>query len=541
MNDDRISRYLSDQAEAISLPPADSGEAVRRGNRRRARRRGGLVGAVAVVGVLATSVAVRDSNDQSVDLVPAASAISSTFDWSVVTPQRGLGFASSAVQLADGSVYSISTAPGSGGDADPTSVLYRSDDGTEWTPASLPTGLRTSALSGGGDTLYSVGTSPAGGLVVSTSADRARSWTDVDLPDDTAGLVARHPGQILLGPARIAARDGDHAVATIVAVTSTDPAAFGHPEIGYERHDWTWDETGLHVYERSVGDCQSPTTSVVHTADSAEGDTPDPGALLACREAAGSAAAGGAGPGRHVADFTYEELGITGELRDHVGGRTYAYVTEDGETFAPADLPELPGSASGLVSGVVSTDAGYRMVVTGGGTQGTIGEPSGTTTVLGSDDGRSWSVLGDLPGVPGELGVLGGRAAVSLWSFQDTSFVLQVEQADGTWTRLDLTSALGRAGGDHSSYVSAVAFGPLGLAAVLGTSAGDDDYREAIIHSADGTRLEVLDVGSLVDSGGMVSGIVVTADAIAARVTAPDDGDPSTPPTQEVLVGTPPG
>ena len=39
-NDDRLDRYLADQANAITLPPADPTGAARRGARRRTRRRG---------------------------------------------------------------------------------------------------------------------------------------------------------------------------------------------------------------------------------------------------------------------------------------------------------------------------------------------------------------------------------------------------------------------------------------------------------------------------------------------------------------------
>ena len=113
MNDDRISQDLHQQAEGITLTPADPAGAMRRGTRRRTRRRVGLLGSVAVVGVLATSIAVRDgSDDQKLDLANGATASASTFDWSVVTPQSGLAWGGDTVLLADGSVYGISTAPG---------------------------------------------------------------------------------------------------------------------------------------------------------------------------------------------------------------------------------------------------------------------------------------------------------------------------------------------------------------------------------------------------------------------------------------------
>jgi hypothetical protein len=137
VNDDRISRYLHEQAEGIALPPADPEGAMRRGARRKTRRRVALLGSVAVVGLLATSVAIRSGDDggQEVHVAAAPDAAASSFHWSVVTPKVGLAYGGDSAQLADGSVYSISTAPGpSRDDQTPESVLYRSTDGAEWAP-----------------------------------------------------------------------------------------------------------------------------------------------------------------------------------------------------------------------------------------------------------------------------------------------------------------------------------------------------------------------------------------------------------------------
>ena len=70
-------------------------------------------------------------------------------------------------------------------------------------------------------------------------------------------------------------------------------------------------------------------------------------------------------------------------------------------------------------------------------------------------------------------------------------------------------------------------------------SSEDGPYVQSLVHSTDGSTLQVIALADLVDNGGMVSGLVVTPDAIVARVTAPDDGKPNTPPAQQVLVGTP--
>jgi hypothetical protein len=528
VNDDRISRYLNQQADGIALAPADPADVMRRGGRRRARRRAGLVGAVAALGLVATSVAVHDSgSDQKVTSV-LGSATASTFDWSTVTPQSGLGYGNHTAQLADGSVYSLSTAPGTvSTDAPSASTLYQSTDGAEWSARSLPTGARTSDLAGAGNVLYAVGTSPAGGVVVSSSHDAAGSWSSVSLPDEAAQLQARHPGRIVLGPARVAARDGSHVVASIVATTNLDPGTFGHPEYAGEGYAWSFDADGATVYENPKSEC-------ANIADASGAPiTKDEG--VACREAVKQST-----PGPKVASFSWGDLGITGELRDHVGGQPYVYVSDDGQTFAKAELPsELSvGVAGGWVSSPIATDDGFRLVLAGdSGYPGLTGTSHPTTTVLRSADGHSWTGDTSFPGSPGDVGVLGGRAAVSVWG-DDGASTVQLEQADGTWSVLDLSSAVTAPTGGWSSPET-ISFGPLGLAAVVGTGGDTSPYVQHIVHSTDGSSLQVMDVADVIHNGGMVSGVTVTADAIVARVITPSDGDDSTPPTQEVLVGTP--
>ena len=263
---------------------------MRRGTRRRTRRRVGLLGSVAVVGVLATSIAVRDgSDDQTLDLANGATASASTFDWSTVTPETGLAWGSDTVLLSDGSVYSVSTAPGPYDPDDQAqyeSVLYRSSDGRDWSAASLPSGVRSSDLAGAGDTLYSVGTSPSGGLVLSSSSDGASSWSSQDLPSDVTDLQARHPGDILLGQVEMAAKDASHMVVGITASTNLDLTKY-RPEYSGDKYMWEWDDAGVKVYEADYGDCTVATTVV----DSEGADTyaADADAARAIEEQAKSA------------------------------------------------------------------------------------------------------------------------------------------------------------------------------------------------------------------------------------------------------------
>lgn len=534
MNDDRISRYLQDQAQGITLSPADPAGAARKGNRRRARRRAGLLGSVAVVGLLATSVAVHDGGRDEVVSQLGASATASTFHWSSVTPKVGLGFGGNTTQLADGTVYSLSTAPGPYVEgASSASTLYSSADGAEWAAQTLPSGVRTADLQGSGDTLYSLGTSPAGGLVLSSSDDGASSWTSSDLPSDVKAVQDRHPGMVTLGGARLAAHDSSHLVASITATANLDITKLGHPEYGNGEYSVEFTGDGATVRKNPKAECEAVRRSgkledANATADPtvvvppATADAGDPQSA-SCRAATVDS-------GEVVASYTYDELGVDAELQSLIGGKPFVYATTDGTSFEQVDLP-AGTTASGWVAEPVAVDDGYRLVLSGNEAEG----PS--ATVLRSTDGTSWTADTVLAGSLNDAGVLGGRAAISLYG-KDGSTDLRLQGADGSWSNVDLGSAVTTPQGANT-YVENVAFGPLGFAAVVGTSSEDGPYVQRIVHSTDGSTLQVVDVADLIDDGGMVSGIVVTPDAIAVRVTSPDDGKAGTPPTQHVLVGTP--
>lgn len=266
-DDDRLARYLADQASALTLSPADPAAAVQRGNRRRNRRRGAIAG-VAVLAVAAAMVSVIDRGepDTKVDSNLASSVVASPLDWTVVTPEVGLGY-SRATALLAGSVYSLSTAPGpydGAGSFEPR--LYRSDDGAAWAEVSLPPNMRPSSLAAADGTLYAVGTAPAGGggrdLVVSASTDGAASWSSVTLPEDIAALEARHPEQIIISQPSVAALDASHLVASIVVTANPDVAAL-LPGTTDPNAGWEITEEGVTVFELGpCDDTSSPECSV---------------------------------------------------------------------------------------------------------------------------------------------------------------------------------------------------------------------------------------------------------------------------------------
>ena len=508
-HDDRLQHHLRRQADAIGLSPADPAPVMRRGTRRRNRRRGAVV-AMAALAVVAASISIVDRGDpRTVESGVAAAVVASPFDWTVVSPQTGLGYLRSSATL-DGQLYSLSTAPG---ERQVTSSfephLYRSDDGAEWAEVSLPEDMQPSSLTAAAGTLYALGTAPAGGggrdLVMSASSDGAGTWTEVVLPGDVAALEARHPGQVTLSRPAIAALDAHHIVASVVVSATPDVPAL-LPGIGADA-GWEITPDGVTVYEP-----EPCSTAHVRCAGSPSTLAPAAGADPSTTTTEAQKVA---------ATYTWDELGLDPELQALIPGRAYVYSTDDGADFERADLP---ADAIGWGGQVLATPDGYRLFL------GAAGPKDSTTSVLRSTDGHAWTAAGQIPGAPQSVGLLGDRPAVAVAGSEDIDVL--VGQPDGTWVPLDIRSAV-----DAATQVYDVAFGPLGVAAILG---GVDEASEIyVVHSADGSALSAVALADHVDGPAYVVGVSVSADAILVRLGGPDDGDPATAPTQRVLVGTP--
>ncbi|MGH9273087.1 MAG: hypothetical protein ACRDZU_00445 [Acidimicrobiales bacterium] len=514
-DDDRLTRYLADQASALTLSPADPAAVVRRGSRRRNRRRAGIAGVAALaVGVASFSVITRDEPDATVDSGLAAAVVASPLDWTVISPEVGLGY-SRATTVVDGSIYSLSTAPGPyDGEGSFEPSLYRSDDGAGWSEVSLPTGVRPSSLAAAGGTLYAIGTAPAGGgrdLVVSASTDGAASWSSVTLPAEVAGLEARHPGEIVISQPSVAATDATHLVATVVVTANPDVEAL-LPGVADPNAGWEITPDGVTVYELApCEDAKCGADVPVTVVDGEEG---------AVRRA------GDPEPmePKVRGTYTWDELGLDPELRSLIGGRTHAFAADDGETFEEVTLP---GDVSGWGGQVLATDDGYRLFLGGG-------RDNASTHVLRSADGHTWVEAGTIAGSPQSAGLLGGRPAVAVYGVDGFTGVF-VNRSGDSWMPLDLASAVD--GANSSEGVGEVAFGPLGVAAVLWTDGSPGGTH--IVHSLDGTTVSSISVQDHIAEPGAVMGVSVSADAILIRVDAPNDDNSETVPTQQVLVGTP--
>lgn len=573
MTDDRISRYLHDQAGAIELRPSTPASVVHRARRRRRVRRTTVVAAAVVTLGTSTVVATRGNDDPAEVAAQSAAVTPSTLDWSVVEATSGLAadhFGGSVV-AADGAVYSLSTAPGPlGPDAElGPAMLYRSTDGAEWSPVGMPDDFWPTSLAGQGGRLYSVGTAPAGGAVtyrLASSDDGGATWSTAEVAPDVVALKERYPDEITVGAPTVAVHGGTVVVSGTVSAHLDLEARIPGFDQGLM---WTITDDGVEVGAPACSvpdgdtdgrvvvtqppsaepapppaDTSSPTTVTVPPPEDiaaqlaepvpplADGSSPttvtlppsgsdaDPTSSVVCEPA-------GDGDTR---TYTWADLDVGDELRDlFTTGRSYVYVSHDGGEFAPADT----GGPTAGRAHVVAGDDGFTLFV------GRFADDGITTDVMRSADGALWEPAGEIPGEVVEAGTVAGRPAAAVAAGDDHVTTVRLAQTDGSWLTVDPRTALDDPG---SGNVSRVAFGPLGWAVTLW---GVDGHESQAVHSVDGTSMSVV---PLDDLAGLTSEVplalepLVTADAVLVRATdIGADDDRATVPPQWVVVGTPPG
>ncbi len=547
MTDDRISRYLRDQARSIELRPSTPASVVHRARRRRQVRRICVMAAAVVTLGASTLVVTKGDDDPAALSVQGGAATPTALEWSVVEATSGLSADrhGGPVVSSDGSVYSLSTAPGPfDPDSDPgPAMLYRSTDGAEWSPVGLPDAFWPTALAGQGDRLYTVGTAPAGGALtyrLASSDDGGATWSTADVPSDLAALMERYPDEVVASAPTVAAHDGTVVVSGTVSASLDVEARLPGLDEGLT---WTITDDGVEVGppECGPGDApipsteppsaepvppatdsappaDSPTTSVVTVAPGTSDADPSGSVVCEPTEAAGTGT------------YTWADLGVGDELRDLVtAGRTYVYVARDGGEFAPADT----GGPTARRVQVVATEDGFTLFL------GRYDDDAFMTGVMRSTDGARWEPAGELDGEVVEAGTVAGRAAAAVAAGRDSATTVRLAQADGSWLTVDPRTAVDQ---PSDATVGRVAFGPLGWAATLWE--GEDSAGHAV-HSVDGISMSVVPLDDLLDLPSGAAPMLepaVTADAVLVRVTdtAADD-DPATAPPQRVVVGTPEG
>jgi hypothetical protein len=519
-DDVRFHQYLNARASTLELPEGDPSRILDRAVHRRRRRRsaGTTVLALALV---AGAITVQQTGDDGRELSSEALAPTAAdpLQWTAVTPNAALGESASTVVADDGTLFGLSTAPGSRGmDAyEAPKTLYRSSDGVEWSAVALPDDLFPSSLATTAGQLYAVGTAPASAgskRMVLTSGDAAGTWRQADLPVDFAALEAAYGDAVRLADLDVAASGGD-VLATVLIQAHPDAHALV-PEGAAVDAEWGFEWTATGVDFIDYGKPELERERAAGLASTVVPEAPATELPL--------------GPPTVAASFTWAQLGVDERLQNLIAGELSAFVSTDGgTTFAPVSLPA--GARDAYALELVGTDDGF--VLLGSRSDRDVAD---VTAAWRSADGRTWTADSvTLPGWLSSVGTIGGQAAAI--TTRDSA-VLHVARADGSWSSLDLGEAFeAPAGADV--YPAASGVGPLGAATVF--SAGhDSEGRPAelyLVHSPDGVSTSVVRVGDLLGDDTFPSSVRVSADAVLASFTVP--GGAELPRSTRLLVGTP--
>ena len=566
---------LAAAARSLDIPPGDPAAAVLRGGRRRQRQRRRLtaLAVVAVVASVAGAVSVLDDPATQIDVAtsPGLARGDVGVSWRAVTPDSGLGYAPRLGSSAP--LYALSTAAGQREvtDKEPR-VLWRSDDGIEWTAVATATDdLFLSDLASSDDRVYAVGTGLAGAsvggqraippLMVGWSDDGARTWAKARLPLDLDGLmgqtvrlsitgttVASGPdGTVIAGvldgaldvpallPAGVTAPDGWSTTAKGVDILGPErdgvcPAGTLTPEAVMARQG---ENVKVVPREAEVGEVY-PTACIPEAEDATKLLGRENMVRMSPQDARGV-----------VASYTWDQLGVDGDLLRAVRRQPVVFFAEPGSTdFGRVDLPDLDP-----VSGPILLDAGdrgFELVATTGTLMSFKGMEGVQVMVLHSEDGRAWtaapasgaalwaSAAGRLGGVPTVIGQSADGAGM-------------LRSSDGGWTSASLASVLSDVPAGANISLQHAAIGPFGAVAILAVQpqmteaelmTRPPEMEERILVSRDGTTWQEYKVDDL--AGRPVRNIIratVVGDRVAVTVSVkPESGDGS---AQVVLVGTP--
>lgn len=509
--DERIQQYFRARSQDATSPGAPLEVVLRRGRGRKRRRDAvravGVAAVVAVAGVAATQ-GFRGTGAGDVD-TSASPVASSGLTWAKVDPGRAIGESRSAVEASDGSVYELSTAPGSKGrTGDRRPALFRSIDERSWSDVDLPADLTATGIAVGGDQIYAVGTGPAGGgverVTVASADSGTTDWSTTDLDLDLAARAEATGLDIRIDDVRVARLDGTTIVA--VATRASDDLA---------------DVDGLDPL-RSAGEEPvgvSPDGVLVLPASCVAVDSTGTAVSIPTSSSSSPAGATGSVDERCVEPQVrpWSSVDVSDEVRRELVGEVLVLVSADGGSFD--EVRRIPGESD------------PNLLVDGAGAWlATRANGSGDSTHLWhAVDPVTWaSTGGTIVGSVIGAGTVAGRARFAMASAGDVPLtILDTSGVQPVARPVDLGA--GR-------WPTAVAFGPLGVA----VAARDDGGGFVLLHSAD--ALEFAPVPLELGDRETIVEITVSADAVTVRLNdrsgIPAD-DVDTPGAIRLFVGTP--
>lgn len=558
MNEGRGPTFDFDEvAERVRIPAGDVGHVVSTA-RRRTRRHRRVLGATMAVAVVASVVAVDRMSSAPDEGLPLAATDgvrrgSLGLTWRGVEPASGLGMASGFTNR--GPLYALSTAPGQR-ELTPeirmNGVVWRSDDGVEWSAAStLGNDLFLSDLAVGDERVYAVGTSPgealpagnrarltSSNLVVGWSDDQGRKWQKASLPVDLRDTRATRWGSV----STTAVAAGPRGVLAVAAFTADLDVPALLPAGVTAPRGWSTTETGVDILGTlKAGACPDgmKPAEVTPPAGDPVGEVPP----VWCADGKRGRPIAPQAAYEVTAHYTFAQLGVDGDVLRAVRRQPVAWWAEPGSTeFRRVELPEVGGIAGGLE--VTAHENGFDVL---GVTGDRFGAGNQGLVLLQSGDGRTWRTLrppAHSQWVAG-LGTVGGRTAFV--GGAETGAVLTVADGDGGWTTTALATLIDPALLEgRSVHASAVSFGEFGVALNASLVPEERERREestgTVVHrvlvSRDGATWDDFALDDIVgEAKGSVSRIAVLADRVVVTASLPNRDGPADTRRQVVFVG----
>jgi hypothetical protein len=496
-------------AAALHVPPGDLDTVISRAHQRSARRRRAVAAGTALTMVaagLGVAWSTRDGGGGRTAIADGGTATRRGdvgVVWERVDARSALGFSPSV----DGSssLFALSTAAGQREFTPQNRVIWRSDDGIEWTAAStLGDDLFLSDLATSGTRIYAVGTGPAtasvpgkrpvSDLLVGWSDDGAKSWRHEPLPIDLESIVAR---SVNAGVGGTHVATSDDATVAIVTLRAEPDVAAMLPDDVTAPHGWALGTDGVDIL--GDGPACSPGTSPDERVPAPmrgkiREEEPQANSRVhpsTCMGPNGTIEQVPAQQARGVtAHYTWAQLGVEGDFLRAVLGQPIAFRADSGSTsFERVELG-LTESTYGVQ--LVGAPAGFAFV--GQVTDAPAQKETPTIVLLRSDDGREWART---PGPSGMawvsgLGLLNGRTA--LVGDGDGGPMLAVDNNSGGWSTTPLRDLVDVEDAKHTQIsVASAAIGPLGVVAAV--SVVNDPIAEAggIKVTENGYTLHLLD------------------------------------------------
>lgn len=551
---------LASAADRLHLDHGDLEMVIARGRARRARKTRVMSGvtALALVAGAATMMSLRDGGNTPVNTQPALSQGDAGLHWEVQSTADGLGMSGPGVN-GSGPYYALSTAAGT---ADvnkprPSRVVWRSDDGIEWTAAStLGKDLYLSDLSPSDGRVYAVGTAPAqagtkrrGDLVAGWSDDGGKTFNKKALPIDWAAMESKSTSVSLLDTQVASTGKGTVVVANVQAALDVPhllPSGVTAPD------GWATTATGVDILgpEKNGSDyCPPGTTNDKAELEGANNakragmisdrnadlpkqrevepgwcfnkDNPDSGGQsVSPQEMRGV-----------VRSLTWSDLGVSGDTEAAASKHVFGFFAPAGSTeFERVDL----GNARTDSVFLDADDAGFNVFASGI----TYGSSPAGSTDLHSVDGKNWtSVAGpsDLSWISAAGTVEGTRTVIGDSS---TGAVLARSNGSGGWVVTPLSSVVESNG--KAVHALSAGVGGLGIVVALMPETDNAVPPTILAFSRDGVTWENHPAEELADKTvGVPLRIVVSGQRAVVAFSGGSAKEGEAPKPQTILVATP--